>query len=66
MKIQITITEEERKNTADIIMIDPCFHIKCGQIDCEQCPLREQAEILRKEQERFMRTLNEIEVENND
>lgn len=66
MKIQITITEEERKNTANIMKIDPCFHIKCGQINCEQCPLKENAEILRDEQERFMRVLNEIEVDNDD
>ena len=66
MKIQITITEEERKNTADIIMVDPCYHIKCGQIDCEQCPLRENAEILRKEQKKFMRTLNEKKKKKDD
>ena len=64
MKIQITITKEERDCTEHIIMVDPCFHIKCGQIDCKQCPLRENAEELRKAQERFMRVLNEIEVEN--
>lgn len=66
MKIQITITKEEHDNTANIVMVDPCRYIKCGQIDCEQCPLRENAEELRKEQERFMRVLNEIEVEKND
>lgn len=66
MKIQITITEEERKNTTNIIMVDPCSHILCGQIDCEKCPLRENAEELRKAQERFMRALNEIEVEKDD
>ena len=66
MKIQITITEEERKNTANIIMVDPCSHIKCSGINCEQCPLKENAEILRDEQERFMRVLNEIEVANDD
>lgn len=64
MKIQITITKEERDNTTNIIMIDPCRHINCGQIDCGQCPLRENAEMLRREQENFMRVLNEIEVEN--
>ena len=64
MKIQITITKEERDNTTNIIMVDPCRHINCGQIDCEQCPLRENAKMLRREQENFMRVLNEIEVEN--
>jgi hypothetical protein len=66
MKIQITITKEEHDNTTNIIMVDPCSHILCGQIDCDKCPLRENAEALRKEQERFMRALNEIEVEKND
>ena len=54
MKIQITITKEERDCTKHIIMVDPCFHIKCGQIDCEQCPLRENVEALRKEQRILM------------
>lgn len=66
MKIQITITKEERNNTENIIMVDPCRYIKCGQIDCENCPLQENAEKLRKEQERFMRVLNEIKVEKDD
>ena len=66
MKIQITITKEERDCTEDIIMVDPCFHIKCHEIDCHECPLRENAEELRKAQERFMRTLNGIEVEKDD
>lgn len=64
MKIQITITKEEHDNTLDTVMCDPCTHIQCGQIDCEVCPLRERAEELRKAQENFMRTLNGIEVEN--
>ena len=65
MKIQITITKEEHNRTANI-MANPCAHIECGQIDCEICPLREYAVELRKSQERFMRALNEIEVEKND
>lgn len=63
MKIQTTITKEEHAKTLNIIMVDPCTHIKCGQINCEVCPLRENAEALRKEQEKFMRALNEIEIE---
>ena len=66
MQITITITKEERDNTENIIMADPCAHIQCGQIDCEDCPLRENARALREEQERFMKVLNEIEVEKND
>ena len=65
MKFQITITKEEHDKTANIIMVDPCTHILCGQIDCERCPLRESAIALRETQEQFMRELNEIEVENN-
>ena len=65
MKFQITITKEEYDKTTNIVMVDPCSHILCGQIDCDKCPLRENAEELRKAQERFMRELNEIEVENN-
>jgi hypothetical protein len=64
MKIQITMTKEEHDNTIDIVMLDPCTHIQCGQIDCEVCPFRESAEGLRKAKEKFMRVLNEIEVKN--
>lgn len=66
MKIQTTITKEERDNTKNIIMVDPCTHILCREIDCHECPLRESAEELRKAQEKFMRVLNEIEVEKDD
>lgn len=66
MKIQITITKEERDNTENIIMVDPCAQIFCRGIDCHECPLRENAEELQKAQEKFMRALNSIEVEKDD
>ena len=65
MKFQISITKKEHDNTIKIIMVDPCTHMECGEIDCDKCPLQQNAIALRKEQERFMRALNEIEVEDN-
>lgn len=66
MKIQITITKEERNNTNNMINVDPCSHILCGQIDCENCPLRESVQELQKAKDKFLRALNGIEVENDD
>lgn len=63
MKIIATITLEEKAKTVNIVNVDPCTHILCGIIDCEACPLREPAEALRKAQNAFIRTLDEIDVE---
>lgn len=63
MKITTTITLEEKAKTMNIVNVDPCTHILCGIIDCDNCPLREPAEALRKAQNAFLRTLDEIDVE---
>lgn len=64
MKITTTITKEEVSKTKDVIWVDPCAHINCGQIDCEQCPLREAAQALRAAQNKFISAIDAIEVEN--
>lgn len=65
MKIKITVTKEEVSNTKNIIWVDPCTHIFCGEIeDCEQCPLQKTAQALREAQNNFVSALNAIEVEN--
>ena len=63
MKITTTITLEEIAKTVNIVNVDPCTHILCSAINCESCPLREPAEVLRRAQDAFLRTLDEIDVE---
>lgn len=63
MVITTTITLKEKKETIDRIDVDPCSRIECANIDCEACPLREPAEALRKAQNTFIRSLDEIDVE---
>lgn len=63
MKITATITLEEKTKTTNLINIDPCTHIECGTINCENCPLKEPAEALREAQNAFLRSLYKIDVE---
>ena len=63
MKISITITKEEKNKAENSIMIDPCTHIECCEIDCNNCPLREAAEKLRKAQDNFSNILRSITEE---
>jgi hypothetical protein len=63
MKISITITKEEKNRAENSIIVDPCMHIECCEIDCNNCPLREVAEELRKAQENFNKVLQSIEEE---
>lgn len=41
MKISITMTKEEKKKVLDQILFDPCEHINCADVNCNQCPLHE-------------------------
>ena len=66
MKITVTITKEELNNTEKMIWQDPCTHMQCGQVYCEQCPLREAAADFHKAQEHFINILKNIEVENDE
>lgn len=63
MKISTTITKEEKNNTDNSILKDPCAYIECGDIDCDVCPLHEAAVALRKAQENFCKVLYSIEEE---
>ena len=62
MKIQITVTKSEVKNTEDTLYVDPCKHIRCGSIDCEACPLHDAARAYREAQEAFFNILNGFSV----
>lgn len=62
MKITTTITKEERDNTVNAIWVDPCEHIKCGSIDCENCPLQRLAEKLRTAQEDFLKVFETLTI----
>lgn len=63
MKMTITITKEERDKTLNDIMFDPCFHMLCSGIHCDSCPLQTVTEALRRAQENYARTINEIPIE---
>ena len=63
MKITATITEEERVKTLENIMFDPCTHIKCGEVNCDACPLQGVSEALRRAQEDYARVINNITIE---
>jgi hypothetical protein len=63
MKINITITEVELQNTINTIYIDPCSHIECAGIDCDNCPLQVAAEECLKAQEKFINILKGFSIE---
>jgi hypothetical protein len=64
MKISITITQKEKEDINNKIWVDPCAYFKCGEIDCEICPLREAAENLREAQHKFINIVNSITIQN--
>ena len=63
MKIITTLTAEEKKKTLDMILFDPCTHILCSEINCDECPLQNVAFALRKAQEDYENTINKIKIE---
>jgi len=63
MKIIVTITATEQHDTLEAIMIDPCIHIQCGEIDCEECPLHTAAQAFRRAQEDYAKVINKIIIE---
>lgn len=62
MKIVTTITADEKNNTLDGILFDPCTYIHCGEIDCNDCPLHTVTEALRKAQEDYEKAINKMIV----
>lgn len=63
MKINVTITEAELLNTINTVYIDPCAHIECASVNCDNCPLQVAAEECRKAQEKFINIINSFSVE---
>lgn len=63
MKITTTITAKEKNDTLNAIKFDPCTYINCGEIHCDDCPLQDVAEALRRAQEDYERVINKIEIE---
>ena len=65
MKISVTATQKEIEETQNKIWVDPCAYLNCGDIDCEQCPLREAAQNLREAQNKFISVItNSIAIQN--
>lgn len=63
MKIKITLTETEKDGTLDLVVFDPCAAIDCREINCEECPLRNVAEDVRRASEAFVNVLDKLTVE---
>lgn len=63
MKINITITESELLNTINAIYVDPCAHIECANVNCENCPLQVAAEECRKAQDKFIDIIKGFSIE---
>lgn len=63
MKINVTITEDELLNTTRAILVDPCGHIECKDIDCDKCPLQAAAKECRMAQEKFINILKGFSIE---
>lgn len=63
MKIEVTITETEIRNTLNSMYADPCGYINCAGIDCDNCPLQATAEEYRIAKEKFINILKSFSVE---
>lgn len=61
--MKIVISKTEVNDTVKNVMFDPCTHIECGDINCDNCPLQEHAQVLRHAQDQFIKALHTIEVE---
>lgn len=59
MKLTVVaeISQEEYEAIESNIHFDPCERIRCGEIECSQCPLRDMARNLRKAQDDFLNRL---------
>ena len=63
MKIEIILTKTEKDETIDLVVFDPCAAINCREIDCNECPLRNVAEDVRRAGEAFVNVLEKLTVE---
>lgn len=59
MKLTVVaeISQEEYEAIESNIHFDPCERIRCGEIECSQCPLRDMTRNLRKAQDDFLNRL---------
>lgn len=59
MKLTVVaeISQEEYEAIESNIHFDPCERIRCGEIECSQCPLYDMARNLRKAQDDFLNRL---------
>lgn len=62
MKIVATISKEELTRTEKGLSFDPCKEIRCGSLDCENCPLRKSATALNEAREEFLNALHKLSV----
>jgi hypothetical protein len=60
MKVTTTITQKEYADTYNLIWVDPCKHIDCSAIKCEECPLQKVAEKLREAQAEYMQVIDHL------
>lgn len=61
--MKIVLTKEEVEQLEENILVDPCAFIGCEGIPCELCPFHDNAVQLRREQEKFMKTINSFDIE---
>jgi hypothetical protein len=62
MKITTTITREELTRTEKIMSFDPCSEIKCGSLDCEDCPLHKSAAAFNEARWEILNILRSLSV----
>ena len=63
MKVIVTMTKKEKSRVLDRILFDPCEHIECGSVDCEQCPLHKVVVNLRDAMDNFSEVIDKIPTE---
>lgn len=63
MKIAVTMTKEEKKRVLDQILFDPCEHINCADVNCNQCPLHEAVVRMREAIDNLDNVIDSIPIE---
>lgn len=61
--MKIVLAKKEVEQLEENILVDPCAFIRCQGISCELCPLHDNAVQLRREQEKFMKTIASFDIE---
>ena len=60
MKVIATITKKEYADTYNLVWFDPCKHIDCSGVKCEECPLHKVADKLRDAQAEYMQVVDHL------